>query len=291
MNNTCETCNGPTKLGIALIDANSDGGSRPSMCKVAPAVVHIVTKCTLCGHSVTLDHKPIIKKESKMLKDISEKEMNLINYHLSCLYERQPLLDTKMAGFTTYIDKKFTEDGQKLNMVPMFVVDMIDVDVVDDSYLLTLQASTISLLKTAQPVPFLGNDYTIADYAAVELNGSATSRAKCVIVASFLTLNKMLQWHIANKTDAQFQDLFIPLSVEDSLLEEDDMFIVKFFEPGEFARPLAFDGDEKQMRFAVSPHIKARVMRVRKSIIASTQNLISKSHADIAAAIKGDANG
>lgn len=191
-----------------------------------------------------------------------------VEYLNNLLFDTDPLFETNMAGFLSYVSKKVSNEGQKVDVVPLIVTEFIDVPITNGMVAETLLYSLIGIMKQAQPVAVSANDYTVVDYGAVETNDNATSMAKSILIGTADSMRNIYQWHLTNNTHHQFEQLFIPLQVYPELLQEDEFLVLKQFPTGENLRLFAVDINDEQIRIAVSPHIKARLRRVRKSIIA-----------------------
>ena len=218
--------------------------------------------------------------------------MNTINtFPLTIIFDNQPLTEANMAGFVDIIKNKFTiesdgGEGRNMEFKPYITTDIIDVPLVEGEKLLCLHATTLSILKSACPLPITGNDFTILDYAAVEINNSKMSTAVSVLICTEQSYKNVLAWHEKNGTDIQFKRLFLYVPTNEELLEEDEFFVLKYFGPNENTRLLAIetildDDDDKhiqQVKIAASPHIPLRCKRVRKSIIAMSQDNFFVDH-------------
>ncbi len=201
---------------------------------------------------------------------MSETNTELFKYWNAYLFDVEELFETNIAAFLTVAVNTFSAEGRKMAVSPSIVTQFVDIvdQRIDCGILIH---SIVEVLKAATPTTISGNDYTVVDMAAVEINDNKMSSAKNIIIATKQSFENIVQWHILNKTDVQFKNLFFPLYVMDYLLAEDEFIVIKYFEPHENLRPLCIDMQDDKLRIAVSPHIKARVRRVRRSIIAQSQ--------------------
>jgi hypothetical protein len=209
---------------------------------------------------------------------LTEQQVAQLQYLHSLLFDTVPLFETNVAGFLSFVSKKYTTEGQSVDVVPLVVTEFLDVEIFDNLIVETLMYSLLGIMKQAHPVPTTGNDFTVVDYGAVETQDVATSQAKTVLLGTQRSLHNILQWHVINNTHIQFQNLFYPIPVLDELLEEDEFIVLKYFEPNENARLFAVDITQDKLRIATSPHVKARMKRVRKSLIANTQEQFHIEH-------------
>lgn len=201
-------------------------------------------------------------------------------YNFDILLDKQPLIESNMAGFIDIVKNTFLTDGSRdIKFNPYVTQDIIDIPLIDNQEHLCVFATIISILKSACPIPVTGNDYTVVDYAAVEINNNKHSNAKSIIIATFPTLDKIVDWHMKNNTHDQFLNLFVLVPVYDELLDEDEFFVLKYFAPNENTRMFAFDeirntetNKLEKIAIAASPHLPLRAKRVRKSVIAMSQD-------------------
>lgn len=190
------------------------------------------------------------------------------------VFDVEELIKNNITCFLTLSQQTFSAENLTVQMVPQFVATFIDLAFPIEEHqidILDIVASIVTILKQAQHDTICYNDYTVLDMGAVETNNSNKSKAKSIVVGTPRSLSNAHQWHVINNTHHEFEKLFIPVYVPNSLMAEDEFFVIKYFEPNENLRLFKVDLVDNHLRIAVSPHIKARVRRVRKMLISQTQ--------------------
>lgn len=197
------------------------------------------------------------------------------------VFDVEDLIKNNITCFLTISEQKFSAEHLTAQMVPQFVATFVDLKLPIEEHVIDIVdiiASIVTLLKQAQHDTICYNDYTVLDMGAVETNNSNKSKAKSVLIGTPQSLSNAHQWHVINNTHTMFEELFIPVYVPPSIMAEDDFFVLKHFEPDENLRLFKVDLINNHLRIAVSPHIKARVRRVRKMMISQVQQQFYIDH-------------
>lgn len=195
----------------------------------------------------------------------------------SNVFDVEDLIKNNITCFLTIAEQKFKAEELVATLLPSFVNTFIDLEQ-EDVNIIDIITSITTILKNAHFETICYNDYTVLDMAAVEIHNSNLSKAKSLVLGTPTSLKNVHNWHVLNNTHLDFEKLFIPVFVPPFLLSEDEFFIIKDFEPNENLRLFKIDIQDNKLRLAVSPHIKARSKRVRKSIISQVQQQFYIDH-------------